>query len=173
MADYRASTPTDAAKRIVPDVAEERRGITQMRDRARAALEARLSREHSALQALRSRPVLANPGVVVDRELERLGVTLARLRGALTVRLDRAESEVKRLHAQTVALSPAGTLARGYAVVRDRERQVVLDATRVAIGDTLEVLLAHGRLGVEVSASHEETFDPVGEPAGGTQRKGD
>ncbi|HHW82964.1 MAG TPA: exodeoxyribonuclease VII large subunit [Actinomycetales bacterium] len=170
VADYRASTPTDAAKRIVPDVAEERRSLEQARARVRTALTSLLVREQAGLDTLRSRPVLANPGVVVERELERLGVTVDRLRATLASHLDRAEAEVRRLHAQTVALSPAGTLERGYAVVRTRERRVVLDADSVSPGDPIEVLLARGRLGAEVTATRAETFDPpeTAEPSPGT-----
>ncbi|MDO5495815.1 MAG: exodeoxyribonuclease VII large subunit [bacterium] len=175
VADYRASTPTDAAKRIVPDVAEERSAIERARAQARAAIEGRLVREQAALETLRSRPVLANPGVVVDRELERLGVSLGRLRATLAAHLDRAEAEVRRLHAQTVALSPAGTLARGYAVVRNRQRQVVLDASTVQIGEPVEILLARGRLGAEVTAARPETFnhDPGPDPAPEPSPKGE
>lgn len=162
VADYRASTPTDAAKRIVPDVAEERRGLDGARERMRAALRSRLLREETGLTALRSRPVLANPTVVIDRENERLAGALRQLRGGLRARLDRASADVGRLHAQTVALSPAGTLARGYSVVRDRDRRVITSFAEAETGQNVEVLLAEGRLGVTVIAASPENFSATG-----------
>ncbi len=159
VADYRASTPTDAAKRIVPDVAQERLGLEQARLRAAAAVHNRLTRERASLDALRTRPVLANPSVVIDREVAALGVGVTQLRRGFDSILERAGAEVARLRAQTLALSPAGTLQRGYAVVRDRNRHVVADSSAIAVGEPLEILLAKGRLGASVTATSPETFE--------------
>ena len=69
-----------------------------------------------------------------------------------------AAAVVERLRAQAVALSPAHTLERGYAVVRDRDHHVVTDATALAVGDPFEVLLARGRIGATVTATRDSTF---------------
>lgn len=153
VADHRASTPTDAAKRIVPDVAEEARALVHARERMRAALAHTLAREQSVLTALRNRPVLADPRTVLDRHAEALRAARRELRRALAWRLDRAASEVSRLRAQVVALSPAATLERGYAVVRARGH-VVHDAAALAPGDALDIRLARGRLEAAVTAIH-------------------
>lgn len=158
VADWRASTPTDAAKRIVPDVAEERRLIAQARSQAYAAIGARLQREAAVLAAMRSRPVLASPSAIVEREAERLTHGITALRSAWDRRLTAAAAVVERLRAQAVALSPAHTLERGYAVVRDRDHHVVTDATALAVGDPFEVLLARGRIGATVTATRDSTF---------------
>ncbi|WP_226925325.1 exodeoxyribonuclease VII large subunit [Georgenia thermotolerans] len=160
VADYRASTPTDAAKHIVPDVAEQRRGLAQSRQRIRAAITARLAAEQRGLDHLRSRPVVANPHALVTaraEEVERLRATALR---AVTWRTDRAADELRGARSQLRALSPAATLARGYAVLRDDTGRVVRSPDDVRTGQRLEALLAAGRLGVEVLPQPAET-DPT------------
>jgi exodeoxyribonuclease VII large subunit len=147
VADHRASTPTDAAKRIVPDVAEERARLTQARARSAAAVERLLRREQERLTALRSRPALAAPTTLIDREADRL----AHLRAAAGRALERVvvlgDGEVSRLAAQVRALSPAATLARGYAVVqRTDDERVVRRPADVTAGDRLRLRLAEGEL---------------------------
>ena len=150
VADYRASTPTDAAKRVVPDVAEQRRGLSQARQRIRHAVRARLHGEEQRLASLRSRPVMADPHAVVERREE--DVRRARLAAtrAFAWRTDRAAGELGALVGSLRALSPAATLGRGYAVLRTHEGEVVRAPDQVEPGDQLEALLAQGRLVVEV-----------------------
>lgn len=147
VADHRASTPTDAAKRIVPDVSEERARLTQARSRAAAAVDRLLRREQERLAALRSRPALAAPTTLVDREADRV----AHLRAAAGRTLERVvahgDADVSRLAAQVRALSPAATLARGYAVVqRSADGRVVRAPGDVKPGDALRLRLADGEL---------------------------
>ena len=124
VADVRASTPTDAARRIVPDVAEELDRIATGRSRARAAVEALITREQLRLDTARARPVLADPFVLVDGRGEAVDELLARSARSFAHRLDRAADEVGHLLARVVALSPQATLERGYAVVqRDGRRR--------------------------------------------------
>ena len=130
VADFRASTPTDAAKRIVPDVSEERSRITQARLRARAALTGRLQREQSGLEQLRSRPVLRNPTTLVDQHEHRVEALRESGRRALHTGLVHGLAEVAGLAAQVRALSPAATLDRGYAVVQTTDGHVVRDPGR-------------------------------------------
>jgi exodeoxyribonuclease VII large subunit len=150
VADHRASTPTAAAKRIVPDVSEERSRVSQARERARAAVEARVAREQAALDAVRSRPVLASPEVMLADRAERVEILRDRGRRALGSCLLRAAGEVGRLGAQVRALSPASTLERGYAVVQRGDGHVVRSPDDVAVGDALRVRLAHGQVAAQV-----------------------
>ncbi|NTW42122.1 MAG: exodeoxyribonuclease VII large subunit, partial [Cellulomonadaceae bacterium] len=147
VADYRASTPTDAAKRIVPDVSEERARLVQARGRMRAAVTQQVHREGERLAALRSRPVLAHPESLVDgreREVHRL---LDGARRSLDDAVRTASAEVDRLAAQVRALSPAATLDRGYAVVqRAADGAVVRSPDDVAPGDSLRIRVARGEL---------------------------
>jgi exodeoxyribonuclease VII large subunit len=150
VADHRASTPTAAARRVVPDVSEERARVSQARARVRAAIEARVAREQAALDAARSRPVLAAPEVMLADRAERVGALRDRGRRALDARLVRGAGEVGRLEAQVRALSPASTLERGYAVVQRGDGHVVRSPADVSVGDLLQVRLAHGQVAAQV-----------------------
>ncbi len=153
VADVRASTPTDAAKRVVPDVREQQAGLDAARDRARRALRVRLERERQTLAALRSRPVLAAPHRELDRRGEEVDALRARARRTLGHRLDAAASDVEHVRARVRALSPAATLDRGYAVLQRPDGRVVRAPQDVSAGDVLDARLAAGRLAVTVSGS--------------------
>jgi exodeoxyribonuclease VII large subunit len=153
VADVRASTPTDAAKLVVPDVAEQVAGLNRARGRLMRAVQERLERESAGLAALRSRPVLARPQSLVDgRATEVLGLT-QRARGALATRLDRGADEARHLSAQVRALSPAATLDRGYAVVQLPDGRVLLDPAEVEEGARLRLRLARGELAARADPS--------------------
>lgn len=156
VADYRASTPTDAAKRIVPDVAEERRGLVHARQRIRHAVRARLHGEQQGLAALRSRPVMADPHALVERREEEVRRARTAATRAFAWRTDRAAGELGALVGSLRALSPAATLARGYAVLRTHDGDVVREPGQVEAGDQLEALLARGRLVLEVGYGDED-----------------
>jgi exodeoxyribonuclease VII large subunit len=150
VADYRASTPTDAAKRVVPDVTEERARLQQARARARGAVLAMLRREVLSLAAMRSRPVLGNPETMVDvRRGEADALRRAACR-ALDDTLRAGAAEVAGLAASVRALSPAATLERGYAVVQTGDDVVVRSPDEVAAGDLVRVRVARGEFAAEV-----------------------
>lgn len=153
VADVRASTPTDAARRIVPDVAEERAGISACRDRTRAAVSARIEREHQLLADLRRRPVLADPDRLIAPHAAEIATARERGRGAVGTRLDRAADDVRHLRSRVAALSPAATLARGYAVVQRLDGAVVRAAADLGAGDAVRIRLAEGRLEAQVTAT--------------------
>ncbi|MEY9963420.1 exodeoxyribonuclease VII large subunit [Streptacidiphilus sp. MAP12-16] len=154
VADLRASTPTDAAKRVVPDVREELARVHGLRDRARYGVHSRLERERHGLDAVRSRPVLAAPFRMVDERSADVAALLERSRRTLDHRLDRAFSELSHTLARVVALSPAATLERGYAVLQRADGAVVRDPEQVADGESLRARVAHGELTVTV---HQES----------------
>ncbi len=150
VADVRASTPTDAAKRVVPDVAEELDRVAQLRRRSRAAVQGLLDRETAALRATRSRPVVADPRrLLAPREEEVTGLR-ARGRRVLAAALDRAGDNLAHTRARVTALSPAATLERGYAVLQAPDGGVVRRAADVAAGDRLRARLAEGEVAVTV-----------------------
>jgi exodeoxyribonuclease VII large subunit len=146
VADVRASTPTDAAKRIVPDLAEESRLIEQARYRLDRAVGALLDRESQRLEAWRSRPSMARPELLIDQRAA--DMTQLRDRGlrSLEQRLRRADDELRHTVARLRALSPAATLERGYAIVQRADGHVVRAADEVKTDDLLRVRLAEGEL---------------------------
>lgn len=148
VADVRASTPTDAARRTVPDVAEQFELIGQLRGRARRSLAGRLDREGSWLTAITSRPVLASPARELDRQQEQVLTMAERARVATATAVSRAGDDLGHLRARLVALSPAATLRRGYAIVQQADASVVLSASQVSSGDSLTVRFAEDQLEV-------------------------
>jgi exodeoxyribonuclease VII large subunit len=156
VADVRASTPTDAGKLIVPDVAEEQRRITLLRDRALRYVATRIEREQDALRSLLARPVLATPERDLERRAHDLVDLLSRARRSLAAGLDRAADDVTHLLARVRSLSPAATLERGYAVVQDADGRVMRSAAGVDPGALIGVRLASGRLTAAVVSAEPE-----------------
>ncbi|MEV0701559.1 exodeoxyribonuclease VII large subunit [Saccharopolyspora sp. NPDC050389] len=118
VADVRCSTPTGAGKRVVPDVAEETQRIHQLRDRARRALHGWVDRERRLLDALRSRPVLADPFGPLERRAEQVEALRDRSRRAMTTALNTERHALTATRSRLTTLGPAATLARGYAIVQ-------------------------------------------------------
>jgi exodeoxyribonuclease VII large subunit len=152
VADLRASTPTDAAKRVVPDLAEEQRVIQVARGRLDRAVRNRIDREQHRLDAIRSRPSMARPTALLDRLGEDIAAGVARIRRTLDHRLGRADGELSHTLARLRALSPSATLARGYAIVQKPDGHVVRSTAEASEGDPLRVRLGDGTLDVTVSA---------------------
>ncbi len=169
VADLRASTPTDAAKRLVPDVREELERVRQARGRMRAAVVRTLEREERALANYRSRPVLAAPHSMLERREQELADARARARRALHHRIARDTEVLAQTLARVRALSPLKTLERGYAIVQSAEGHVVRDGAQVTAGQELGVRLAAGRLTVTVGSVSEtgERADARSSNAGG------
>lgn len=151
-ADYRASTPTDAAKRIVPDVLEERRILQEGLRRGRLAVDRKLTMAQNDLDTIRTRPVIANPQSLVETREDDLARTAARLTELVERRIFDAGSSLDALRRHLRSLSPQSILDRGYAVLRTPD-SVVRRADEVDVGARLEALLASGRLGLEVIAA--------------------
>jgi exodeoxyribonuclease VII large subunit len=152
VADVRASTPTDAAKRVVPDLAEETRLIAQGRQRVTQAVRHRLDREQQRLDSVRSRPALAKPQALIDRLESDLDQSVDRIRRSIDHRLSRAESELQHTLARLRALSPAATLSRGYAIVQKADGHVLRKSDDARKGETLRLRLAEGELTAKVTA---------------------
>ncbi|MCW2749441.1 MAG: exodeoxyribonuclease large subunit [Aeromicrobium sp.] len=161
VADLRASTPTDAAKRIVPDVREELAGVASMRERALLAIRAILDRESRGLAAIRSRPVLANPLTVVDAQQGLVHDARDRARRSIGHRLDRATDEIGHHLARVRALSPLATLERGYAVAQLPDGKVITSVGQVAAGAEFMVRLSDGSVGVRTLTTKAADKTPL------------
>ncbi|MFF8815233.1 exodeoxyribonuclease VII large subunit [Streptomyces pactum] len=148
VADLRASTPTDAAKKVVPDVGEELARIQQLRERALRAVHGFLDREERGLAHALARPCMEHPHRMVDGRAEQVDALLGRARRTLGHLLDRADSELTHTRARVVALSPAATLRRGYAVLQHQDGSVVRRADEVTAGEVLRARVAEGEFAV-------------------------
>ncbi|MFI6250502.1 exodeoxyribonuclease VII large subunit [Streptomyces sp. NPDC051016] len=150
VADLRASTPTDAAKKVVPDVGEELERVRMLRDRARRCAEGLVAREERGLAHALARPAMEDPHRMVDERADHIASLIDRSRRTVGHLLDRADSELTHTHARVVALSPAATLQRGYAVLQKDDGQVVRDPVDAAPGEALRARVAEGEFTVRV-----------------------
>ncbi|MGW0122895.1 exodeoxyribonuclease VII large subunit [Streptomyces sp. NPDC003327] len=148
VADLRASTPTDAAKKVVPDVGEELERVRGLRDRALRSVRGLLEREERGLAHALARPVMEHPQRMVEVREDELDALLARSRRTLGHLLDRADSELAHTRARVRALSPAATMERGYAVLQRADGAVVRSPGEVAEGEKLRARVAEGEFAV-------------------------
>ncbi|WP_030747137.1 exodeoxyribonuclease VII large subunit [Streptomyces griseus] len=156
VADLRASTPTDAAKKVVPDVGEELERVRGLRDRALRSVRGLLDREERGLAHAMARPVMEDPQRMVEVRQDELDALLARSRRVLGHLLDRAESELAHTRARVRALSPAATLERGYAVLQRTDGAVVRAPEEVAEGEELRARVAGGEFTVRRAGDDEK-----------------
>jgi exodeoxyribonuclease VII, large subunit len=155
VADLRASTPTDAASRIVPDFTAEQELVATARARLHTALETRVAQAQRDVDDLRRRPVLASPAAALDGHRDRLALLRLHLGTAIQRQLTTREAELAS-HLSTVrALSPAATLQRGYALLTDG-RSTISSIAQAPVGSTLHAHLADGELTLTTTASTPE-----------------
>jgi exodeoxyribonuclease VII large subunit len=155
VADLRASTPTDAAKRVVPDVAEELARVQQARARIGMRLTGMLSAEIDRLGQLRSRPALASSSWLLDSRAEELGRYVGRSRELVDRAVEKSLAQVSELAGTLRALSPQRTLDRGYAIARLASGTALRDAADAPVGTRLLLTLASGSLDAEVTSPSE------------------
>lgn len=148
VADLRASTPTDAAKRVVPDVVEERQKLEQLRQRIFLRVETFVQNQISMLQQIVSRPILANPYTFIEILEGEILQLEDQMHSQVDNLLSREVLQIGHLKNQVQSLSPQSTLDRGYAVLRDESGHVITDAKKVKAGQALKVRLAKGEIDV-------------------------
>ncbi|CAN2176099.1 XseA Exonuclease VII, large subunit [Candidatus Nanopelagicaceae bacterium] len=144
VADYRASTPTDAAKRVVPDIEEEIADINKIRDRMYRRLVSTIDYELNQIAQLRNRPVMKDPSVMVKVRVEELSALRDRSHRGFKALLDIEKKEIKGVIAQLRSLSPQSTMDRGYSVVQSDDGKIVRDATKLKAGAVLRIRAAKG-----------------------------
>ncbi|MEJ6547964.1 exodeoxyribonuclease VII large subunit [Corynebacterium sp. USCH3] len=169
VADLRAATPTDAAKRVVPDVAAELGLVAELRDRAAAALRSWVANEQRGLSTVRSRPVLADPLLPLRRQQELVGEARERNDRALGITIRDMRSQVTSLKAQVNALGPSQTLRRGYSVVQVLPRdhtppQVVTTVDDVTPGSQLRIRVLDGSVTAAAMAVQRAEGTPAPTP---------
>ena len=151
VADVRASTPTDAAKIVVPDVAEERRRITDATGRILARVAHYIQTQSDLVAQMRLRPMLANPFGFIEEAATELSREVAALRSFISLSLERAVADIQAKAQVLRSLSPQSTLDRGYSVVRSDSGAIITDASKVKAGQKLKIRVAKG----EISATSD------------------
>ncbi len=161
VADLRASTPTDAAKRVVPDVSEELVKVQQARTRLQLRVTGLLNTEIDRLAQLRTRPALATTSWIVDTRAEEITRYVARGAELAARTVERAETSVRELTARLRTLSPQSTLDRGYAIVQ-ADGHVLKQADAAPDGTALVVTLADGALDAVSAGPHDRAHADEG-----------
>jgi exodeoxyribonuclease VII large subunit len=157
VADLRASTPTDAAKRVVPDVAEQRALVAQLRARLTGRLTQRVLHDIAQLEQIRSRPSLRTPHAMLTSRAQELWMLSNRGRDIVDRRLESEQRRTRELSASLRALSPLATLARGYAIAQVEGGAIVRDASQAPAGTALTVTVARGSLTAHSEGEIDET----------------
>ena len=152
VADFRASTPTDAAKRVVPDINEEIDLIEKLRDRASRFMRNMIELESSKIANLAARPVLRDPAVMITSRLEIITSLRDRSIRSFQGRLAIAQEELLQVTARVRALSPQATLDRGYAVVQLADGSIARDSAALTDGEKLRIRLAQGETSAMVTS---------------------
>ena len=150
VADLRASTPTDAAKRVVPDVEAEKQLLEEARHRLDAKLSALIEAELERLESFRTRPALADPDSLIDRKSEELLQIVARGVDVSSLVIERHQAQLAQLAGSLRGLSPQNTLNRGYAIARNATGQVISRVGQVSSGDALRLRVADGEIDTHV-----------------------
>jgi exodeoxyribonuclease VII large subunit len=144
VADYRASTPTDAAKRVVPDIEQEIADINKIRDRIYRRLVSTIDYELNQISQLRNRPVMKDPSVMVKVRVDELIALRDRSNRGFKSLLEIEKKEIKGVIAHLRSLSPQSTMDRGYSVVQSDDGKIVRDATKLKAGAVLRIRAAKG-----------------------------
>ena len=147
VADVRASTPTDAAKLIVPDVIEERKKISQALERIGLRVVSFVQNQIELILGIRTRPILANPFTLVDERSFQISQLEQSLSSQMNNTLEKQQLLITGLRGAVRALSPQLTLDRGYAVVRDLDGHVLTRPKQAKAGQKLKITLSGGDLG--------------------------
>jgi exodeoxyribonuclease VII large subunit len=154
VADLRASTPTDAAKRVVPDIADELVRVQQARTRLSTRLTGLITHEIDRIGQLRTRPALASGNWIVESRAEELTRYVARGAELITRSIERAETTTRDLATRLRSLSPQSTLDRGYAIVQASDGAILRAQAQAPDGTRLTVTLADGALDAVSSGPH-------------------
>jgi len=144
VADVRASTPTDAAKLVVPDFQEEVSKIKNLRDRSDRKINDLVILEMTKIVNLIQRPVMKDPIIMVTSRQEIISGFISRSFMSMNSKLLRAFDEVTHIAARVRTLSPQATLDRGYSVVQKSDGVIVKDPASLASGEKIQLRMAKG-----------------------------
>ena len=151
VADVRASTPTDAASKLVPDFEQELNALNNARQSVRRTISQLITRESASLHQLRARPVLATPDGFLIARREDLLNNRRRIRVHITNVVLHATTQLAHTRDIVRALSPGFTLERGYAIVQGPDRHIIRDSSQLNPEDVVRVRVASGSFSATVN----------------------
>jgi len=153
VADWRASTPTDAGKRVVPDLVEELTKISHLQERSFRYLKNMLTSEMSSIAAIRTRPIFKDPYTIITSRAEQVRNLHTRADRAMEGELALGSEDLESLKAQLRTLSPQSTLDRGYAVLLTDQGEIVRKASALKAGDHISIKVAEGVVAATTDAT--------------------
>jgi exodeoxyribonuclease VII large subunit len=151
VADLRASTPTDAATKIVPDLEDEIDLIDKFIDSMRERISNRIEREQVSLERLLETSALNSPSEFIQTHRDLLFDLKSGLRELIISKVNTEQSWFKPRLAQLRTLSPLGTLARGFAIVQGKDGKLIRKSSDATIGDLLDIRVEKDSLKAQVT----------------------
>lgn len=159
-ADLRAATPSMAAELAVPVQAQLKEQIDLQLQGLIQRYEAYLQQKRMGLEHLAQHRLLQKPELLWQEAQQRLDEQARQLEQYYEIYLQHKQQQIVKAAAQLDALSPLAVLSRGYALCRDEKDTVVRDASQIEIGDTITVMLEHGKLYSTVTGKEEQIWKP-------------
>jgi exodeoxyribonuclease VII large subunit len=150
VSDLRAPTPSAAAELAVPDIVEVGGYVRGLQNALTAEMAVILGEKQQAVNMLTRSMSHLSPGKALDNNRQRVDILTERLERTINGRVDFLMTRIEIMEARLTAVSPLGTLARGYAIVRHKDGRVVRRVEEVASGETLQVMVTDGEFDVSV-----------------------
>ena len=151
VADYRASTPTDAARRIVPDVLQELADLRNVRSILQTLIVGNLARLEQQLALTKNRPALASPATLIDQRLKDNSGIRNAIFMQIANRLKLESAQLTGVATTLRALSPQGTLERGFSIVRNAAGEILRSTISVSKDDEINIRFADGDRGAKIT----------------------
>ncbi len=152
VADLRAATPSAAAMLVLPEARALANVVASDLHRLAAAMQRRIDRQHQRLARLSEVLRARSPQVRIALARTREARARTAATAAIRLRLGAGGRRLAELAARLDALSPLAVLGRGYSIARrESDGRIVRAAADVAVGDRLDLQLATGRIGAQVT----------------------
>ncbi|MEL7496840.1 MAG: exodeoxyribonuclease VII large subunit [Planctomycetota bacterium] len=156
-ADVRALTPSEAAERLVPNLADVKELLEAGRQRLQQSIRLRMVNARQQLEQLASRPVITQPLQRIRNSEMELDFLHQRLSRSMESNLKAKQQTVARLAGQLNAINPLAVLARGYSLTMDSDGRTISDCHSVATGDTIATRLENGTIFSSVNRIENNT----------------
>lgn len=153
VADFRASTPTDAAKRVVPDIIEEQKSLGENSTRLFRAIATKIERESLEIKSIATRPIMRDPKQLIAPLIEELRLMTKSLRQEFGHLIELGFGDLAQSASQLRALSPLAVLERGYAVALDKSGHLIRRIDQVNRGEEFTVRVALGEIAATVTGT--------------------
>ncbi|MEY4323154.1 MAG: hypothetical protein RL410_935 [Actinomycetota bacterium] len=144
VADVRASTPTDAARKIVPSLDEERALYDRSSSRLRDNRNRWFTQQNQWLVQARATLRASSPRALIVTRIAELAHQKTEMTATVRLRVQREQGLIAKSRGQLSALSPFAVLNRGYAVATATDGTVIRDSSQVSVGDEVQIRLNRG-----------------------------